>query len=157
MKKETSQAKSSVILKEYLHPFFIFVSLAALIIIFNSFDLWTETLKIRTQRKQIPFYFSGFKFLGLEGIFRNVAYVGYYTDKDFSDKQNAAQFAEAQYILAPTILDLNNADHEFILFDCTTDAIALKMIKEIGAIPLKKNSYGIILAKRGKWKSFLPI
>ena len=61
---------------------------------------------------------------------------------------NSAQFAQAQLVVAPLIMDLNNMEHEFILFDCTSDEKALAKIKEIGAVPVKRNRYGLILARR---------
>jgi hypothetical protein len=77
-----------------------------------------QMTKIHKQKESTPFYFCGFKFMGLEGIFRDIPYAGYYTDKDLSLKQNAAEFGQAQYVLAPTILDLNNTDYEFLIFNC---------------------------------------
>ena len=76
--------------------------------------------------------------------------IGYYTDKDLNQKQPAMQFAQAQLVLAPAILDtdINNPRHQFILFDCTTEKKALQKIQALGLIPLKRNNRGIILAKR---------
>ena len=100
------------------------------------------------QRKLIPYTFLGFKFSGLSELFRDhkIDYVSYYTDKDLSVNQHLAQFSQAQYIVAPIILDLNNTKHEFILFDCTSEEKAFTKIKEIGAVALRKNKFGIILA-----------
>ncbi len=86
--------------------------------------------------------------MGLTDMLRGVEYVGYFTDKDLTDKTNAAQFSQAQYILAPVILDLNNTQRDFIIFDCTTPDVALEKIKEIDAVPLVKNKFGIILARK---------
>ena len=80
-------------------------------------------------------------------MFNGIKYVGYYTDKSLDVNQNAAEFAQAQYVLAPTILDLNNLNHEYILLDCSAEDIAFEKIKEIHAIPFKKR-LGLILAKR---------
>ncbi len=124
----------------------LFLTLTGIILLFNCIDLTIAAVKLAEKRKKSPFYFSGFQFLKLQDVFRGVSYVGYYTDKDLSDKQNTAQFSQAQYILAPTILELNNLSHEFILFDCTSEKAAYDKIKEIGAIPLKKSTSGIILA-----------
>lgn len=128
----------------------LFAGFAIVIIALNSFSLSFETIKIRRQRQSKPFYFSGFKFLGLENFFHDVSAIGYLTDKDLSDKQNAAQFAQAQYLLAPTVLDLNNTNHRFILLDFTTEQKAMEKIKEIGAAPYKKNQYGIFLAQKNQ-------
>lgn len=135
--------------KKYFKPSFLYIAIAFLIVAFNSYELWVDTFKVAKQRKEIPFFFSGFKFLGLEEIFHHTAYVGYYTDKDLPhDKLAAAEFGQAQYILAPTILDLNNLNHEFILFNCSSEKIAFEKIKEIKALPMKRNSFGVILARK---------
>lgn len=135
--------------QKYFKPSSLFIIIAFFMIAFNSIELGLDTFKIMKQRKAIPFFFSGFKFLGLEDIFRHTAYVGYYTDKDIAhDKQAAAEFGQAQYILAPTILSLNHLSHEFILFNCSSEQVAFAKIKEIKAIPLKKNSFGVVLARR---------
>ena len=129
---------------------YLFVFIVIVLILLNSLDLLKETVIIREFKKSLPFRFLGLKFAGLESVFRDIPYIGYYTDKDLNEKQNAAQFAQAQYILAPAILDLNNTNHEFILFDCTAEDKALKKIKEIHAVPIKKNDFGIILARKIK-------
>ena len=131
-------------------PSYLFVAFMTALILLNSLDLLKETVIIREFKKSLPFRFLGLKFAGLENTFRDIPYIGYYTDKDLNEKQNAAQFAQAQYILAPTILDLNNTDHEFILFDCTATDKALKKIREIHAAAIKKNDFGIILTRKIK-------
>ena len=124
-----------------------FVVIAAGIILINACELSQSLIKIIAERNRSLFRFSGLKFSGLDGILQDAAYVGYYTDKNLSkDRDAAAQFSQAQYILAPAILDVNNTNHFFTLFDCTTEEMAFKKIKELGAIPIKKNKFGIILA-----------
>ena len=81
-------------------------------------------------------------------MFKDVKYVGYYTDRNLEESPAAAKFAQAQYILVPAILDLNKTDHEFILFDCSREEIARRKIEEIKALPLKRNKFGIILARK---------
>ena len=126
----------------------IFIIALSTVTIVNIPHLYKEILTIKKIQRNIPFHFDGLKFSGLESIFKNVTFVGYYTDKNIKHVTHAKQFAQAQLILAPTILDLNNTTHKYILFDCSSDAIAFKKIKEIGAIALKKNQFGIILAKK---------
>ena len=107
-------------------------------------DIWD----LHTRRQRNPYFFSGTIFSGLKKILKESKYVGYYTDKSMDLTPYAAQFAQAQYILAPIILDFNNTDHEFIFFDCLDEKAALKKIKEIKAIPFKKNKFGIMLATK---------
>ena len=141
MKKRTlpSQPKISKFSSRIFKTlFFIF---ACYILASNTVGLILDTIRIQKQKKAMPFYFLGFKFLGLEKVLSHVPYIGYYTDKNMNIKQNSAQFSEAQYLLAPTILDFNNTDHEFILFDCTSEKAAMQKIKEIHAVPLKRATF----------------
>lgn len=128
---------------------FLTASLAVITLI-NCFQLYKETMSIRKIKRVMPFSFPGLRFSGLEAVFEGVERIGFYTDKDVTAGEYAAIFAQAQLVLAPTILDLNNLQHTFILFDCTREEMAMAKIKEIGAIPLKRNQYGIILARRTK-------
>ena len=85
--------------KQYFNIKYSFAILTMILVLINSIGLVKQTMKIVTQRKLIPFYFSGVKFSGLENIFRNIPYAGYYTDKDMSLKQNAAQIQEKYALL----------------------------------------------------------
>jgi len=125
----------------------LFLAIAILLLAFNLQTLFNKLQDMRKVRQKIPFLFMGYKFSGLKDILADTQIMGYYTDKDLDAKGPALQFAQAQYILAPVILDLNNIDHEFILFDCSRPEIAQDKIKEFGMIPLRKNQFDIILAK----------
>jgi len=128
----------------------IFLTAAGLLLVFNitaSSGEMFKTGKIFKHRERFPYIFLGDRFRGIETFVGKAPYIGYYTNKNLDDNLSARQFAQAQLVLAPSILDLNNTEHEFIIFDCTTPQIALAKIKEIGAKPLKANPYGIILAR----------
>ena len=125
----------------------IFILALLVVIAVNLSQSFVDILGLYSKRQNNPFFFSGYIFLGLEKMLKDVKYVGYYTDRNLDEMPAAAKFAQAQYILAPTILDLNKTDHEFILFDCSQEEIARRKIEDIKAVPLKKNKFGIILAK----------
>ena len=127
----------------------IFIIVVALLIVFNSTASYKEIRLLRQIRRQVPYIFMGNKFLGLKAILKDAKSIGYYTDKNLDDNKPALQFAQAQYTLAPIILDLNNTNHSFVLFDCSSEEIALQKIKEAGLVPMKKNQFGIILAGHG--------
>lgn len=114
----------------------------------NGGELVKKTPKNLTQRNNLPFYFMGIKFAGLDKTLKGVTYIGYYTDRDLSKKSEAAQFSQAQYILAPAILDPDNLDHPFALFDCAVEEKCQEKIRASNAIPLKKNQFGVILARK---------
>lgn len=99
-------------------------------------------------RTAAPFFFAGNKFSGLDDILKGETHVGYWTDRDIKVDQNGALFAQAQLILAPAILDLNNTTHRYTLFDCDNPKQALAKIREIHAAPVKVNNMGVILSVR---------
>src|SRR3989338_384168 len=120
---------------------FIFSLVLAVFIVINAFHLFLEIKKVRMARQRVPFYFYGAKFNGLNQFLKETHFLGFYTDRDMADKNHAAQYAQAQYALAPLILDLNYSKHEYILFDCTSEDVAMKKIKEMGLLPLKRNQF----------------
>ena len=123
---------------------FIFSLILAVFIAVNAFHLFLEIKKNRQQKQA----FYGFKFNGLQLFLKGEKFLGYFSDRDMADKNHAAQYAQAQYALAPLILDLDYAKHRYILFDCTTEETALKKIKELRLVPFKRNRFGIILARK---------
>ncbi|MCC6758229.1 MAG: hypothetical protein IT395_01205 [Candidatus Omnitrophica bacterium] len=126
----------------------VFLAAAGALVVFNLYTLTQETFKTVKLRQRHPYTFFGDRFRGIETFVGQAPYLGYYTDKNIEkDSRAAMQYAQAQLVLAPSILDLNNTGHEFIIFDCTTPQAAMAKIKEIGAKPLKANPYGIILAQ----------
>ena len=127
-----------------------FALVCALLIGFNTFSFWQKYFQER-QHPFIPLHSLGYKFLGLDNIFKNVRYAGYYTDKDIEAPLTIAQFEQAQYTLAPTVLVLNKTDYPFVFFDCSSPAIALKKIQEFGLRPLSLNT-DIILAVNPSFK-----
>ncbi len=124
----------------------VFSAIIIIAIIINAIELFKKTPKNIAQRNNLPFYFLGMKFAGLDKILGGVTRIGYYTDRDLSKNSEAAQFSQAQYILAPAILDPYNLNHAFTLFDCSSQEKCQEKIRASNAIPLKKNQFGVILA-----------
>jgi len=127
----------------------LFLIAAGVILAFNLYGAIKETAKLAKIRKRIPYTFTGDRFLGLDHFIGKAPAIGYYTDKNIEkDSRAAMQFAQAQFTLAPTLLDLNNLEHEFVVFDCSSPQTAMKKLQESGLSPLKANPHGIILAQR---------
>ena len=137
-------------------PKHIFLVVASLTLLFNLYSLFKETKRMIKLRDHIPYTFLGDRFRGLDAFLGHAPRIGYYTDKNLDDNLNARQFAQAQLVLAPTILDLNNTDHDFILFDCSSPKVAIQKIQELGAQALKANPYGLILARNPVSSTFYP-
>lgn len=132
----------------------IFLGIASLALLFNLYSLFQETNKMIELRKHLPYIFLGDRFRGLNNFLNQAPMIGYYTDKNLDDNRSARQFAQAQLMLAPTILDLNNTAHEYIIFDCTSPKVAIQKIQELKAQALKANQYGIILARNPNASTF---
>ena len=122
-----------------------------IIVLLNLIVLRVEEYRIVTLKKFLPHQLIGAKFAGLEEFTKNIDEIGYYTDMDAKDEEQQKLFSHAQYMLAPTIVDFNNLDHEYILFVCKNQFNALRKMKEIHAQAFKQNSLGMILAKRTPW------
>lgn len=124
--------------------------LLGLNLLLNIEPIFLEYKKIHDSRKLGPHNLVGYKFFGLEQYLKNEEFVGYYTNDNIEDKDPQKMLAHAQYILAPTIVDFGNFDHEYILLVCSSKEEAFRKMNEIDAQPLLKNQYNVILAKRNK-------
>ena len=122
--------------------FLVCLVVAAGVDLFLSYGQAINKLEDHTT---IPLHSLGFQFLGLADIFKDVHTVGYYTDKDLDNALAIAQFEQAQYMLAPTVLDLNHTQYHWVIFDCTSTQVAMKAIQNLGFTPLKERN-GIIVA-----------
>jgi hypothetical protein len=114
----------------------------------NATQLTKSLREKRIQYAQHPHVFWGIKFAGLNEILKDARHIGYLTSKDLNDYFTALQFAQAQYVLAPIILELNNPNHEYILLNYENPLMAINRAKAIGARPVKINPFGIVLARR---------
>lgn len=112
---------------------------------FNLFLAYAQATVQFQDHTSIPLHSLGFQFMGLENVFKGIRTVGYYTDKDLNNPLAIAQFEQAQYMLVPTVLDLNHTQYRWVIFDCTSPQAAMEAIQHLGLTPLKAN-HGIILA-----------
>lgn len=113
-----------------------------------AFDLataYTQAVREAQDRTTVPLHSLGYQFIGLENIFKDVHTVGYFTDKDLDNPLAVAQFEQAQYMLVPTVLDLNHTQYRWVIFDCTSPQVAMAAIQHLGLTPMKAHN-GIILA-----------
>lgn len=123
----------------------IFFTCLILASVFDLYQAYSKAIAQLHDRTTIPLHSLGYQFIGLENVFKDIRTVGYYTDKDLDQPLAIAQFEQAQYILAPTVLDLNHTQYRWVIFDCTSPHAAMEAIQRLGFTPLKIN-HGIILA-----------
>lgn len=113
-------------------------------------QLTARTIHQGRNSARAPLHSLAAQFEGLRGAFANVRRAGYYTDKNPELPLVIAQFEQAQYILAPSVLELNNTSLPLIIFDCTSPAVALAKIQELGLTPVSASNTGLILAVNPK-------
>ena len=123
---------------------------------FNGASLSLQILNHQLKPSQAPLHTLGDRFKGLETVFTHQRVVGYYTDKNIEDALVVAQYEQAQYLLAPTVLDINHTDHPFVIFDCSSPEVAIRTIKDLGLQPIKANNLGIVLAINPSMKTIQP-
>jgi hypothetical protein len=126
----------------------LFILCLGTIVIYNSIKFNEERKHIQLLKKLIPHQIIGHKLTGLENYTRGIEIMGYFTDASAEDEEQSKLFSYAQYILAPTILDYNNLDHEYTLLVCRSQQAALAVMNQIHAEAYKQNKYGMILARR---------
>jgi hypothetical protein len=118
----------------------LFLAWCIIYISVNSFQLY------KNLAPDHPIGFPGIKFSGLSELLKSETKINYITDLDIKESGPLAEYEQAQYILAPLILDLSREPHKFLLINCSSDISALNKLKEWKARPLLRNQFGVILA-----------
>lgn len=141
---------TSKILWKYRNALLVGAILSALV--FNLFKTQKKFQSFAVKARTKPFIFIGTQFEGLKDPLHGLQKVGYYTDRSLDERFAAAQFAQAQYVLAPVILDLNNIDHPLVIFDFKNKNKSVQNILELEMIPVSISPSGIILAENPKFQ-----
>lgn len=140
-----SSKNFSHISHRYIQPILTFIFSG--LIIFNIFLLFLKTFDQYSKLEQISLK-PGFEFEGLKNYLKGIPRVGYISDKNQSAEGNDGRFMMAQYMLAPTVLDLNNPNHRYVVLDVLTPESAINILKIINARVITVTPYGKILAER---------
>ena len=120
------------------------LAFASIILICNVFFLLTDILSHLKKENKYS-YEPGLQFADFKDALKNIRQAGFVTNKDLSSENNDGQFLMAQYILAPTVLELNASNNKYNILDCTSETRILYALRSLGATPLKINKYGKIL------------
>ena len=99
----------------------------------------------RPSRRDAPL--SGVSVTEFRSDLTGQTHAGYLTDRDLDKFSAKARFSRAQYVLAPVVLDPTSAAHEFLLLDYTARHLASQKIRELEAVPVKKNEEGVLLVR----------
>jgi len=126
----------------------LFISCFVILILINCIGIAADTIRVFDYRKNMPYHQVGVQFEGLSKTLANIDTLGYYTGRRTLEGNDLKLFTQAQYVLAPTIIEFNNLNHEYILFVTNQKIIAKMKIEEIGAIPVQVNPFGMILTRK---------
>jgi hypothetical protein len=105
-----------------------------------------ETLYARAKTKAHFDHDMGIQFADFIPLLKGETKIGYITNKDLSSESNDGQFLQAQYALAPIVLDLNGKSNKFNIIDCTDQRSIMYALQQTNSIPVKLNQYGKILS-----------
>lgn len=120
----------------------------SIIILLNVFVLKEEFRRIYSFKKIMKHQIIGHKFAGLDEFTKEINVISYFTDQDLKTNAAGKDLAQAQLLLTPTIVDADRLDHEYVLLVCKNEINALRIMKQLNLIPLRRNQHGIILARR---------
>lgn len=123
------------------------ILLSLIIVGINLFYMGVHTSLAYKKSKSVPYYEPGAQFYDFRDQLKGVKKMGYLTNKDLSPEKNDGNFLQAQYIFAPTILDLNNSNYRFNLLDYSNQIYVFYKIKELNPIRYVDNEYGLVLAE----------
>ena len=124
----------------------IILGLLGLCVLVNTGQLTSQVIHHQQHIQDLHPHNLGDQFQGLQTVFGNVPRIGYYTDKNIEDPVVIAQFEQAQYHLAPTMLDLNHTDYPFVILNCSSPQVAIDKMKELKLQPIKISNQGAIIA-----------
>jgi len=125
-----------------------FLALVSLAVLIGAVNTVRELITLSEQRAARPYFFGGEQFAPIKPAIKNERAIGFMTDRDINKDTVSMRFTQAQFTLAPTILDLNNPEHRFLILDFEDRQKAFAAAKQANARPLKISPEGIIFAER---------
>ena len=129
----------------------VFLSIALIVIICFNCHSTFKTLKIIHQKKQfIPLLFRGSLFKAFQQDLRNIDFIGYVSDRDIHEQKANEQFSQAQYMLAPTILDPTSTDYEYLLIANKKSNITKETLIKLNVMPVRILNNKTMLTKKQK-------
>ena len=121
----------------------IFIILAFLIGLISFGQTYWQSSHLSKSALQL--HHLGAQFQTFMPLLQKTRIAGYYTDKNMEHPLALAQFQQAQYTLAPTVLDLNQTHYALVIFDGTTPEASLAAMQKLGFKPVTAGPTGIFL------------
>lgn len=113
----------------------------------TSFFLFANYM-VKSRMRGIPVIEPGTQFVQFKPYLTDVRELGYLTNKDMSEEKNDGFFLQAQYMLAPTVLRLNDTEHKMLILDYSKPVYAWFTMKSMRAAPKFSSEYGPVLAEQ---------
>lgn len=125
-----------------------FLVTAAVIIFIGIHGFYLFVYIMNQTTNRLPAVEPGLQFESFVPFLKGVEQAGYVTDKDMSRENNDGIYLQAQFFLAPTVLQLNAARPQHIIIDSTNLKFIISTMKYLNARRLTNNEYGQALLKR---------
>jgi hypothetical protein len=130
------------------HSFIIILSL-----FFISFTTFLSVRYVKRNKVPVPNLFEpGYQYIDFVPYLKNVKRLGFLSNKSISAEAGLDEFQQAQYMLVPAVLDLNNSNYEYNVLDFMTEKkdqfYLFYMLKKLNAEKVADNSWGRVLIRR---------
>jgi len=132
----------------FLKYFHIFIICLALLFVLVNLVSGFFGVMAQIRREKALLVEPGIQYSEFKEMLKGVRIAGFLTDGNEKPDNNDGQLMLAQYMLAPTILDLDNSNHRYNILSCSTPQAAVGILKIINAKPLGVNIYGKIIAEK---------
>ncbi len=153
LKKTKQTCASSAIMLQYTQSHMmntitlirksVIYSLLAACLVLNS----RQTFQTLTTKKRHDILPAQVKYAGISEFIKGQRRIGYLTEQSLDNIAAAFEFAQAQYALAPVILDFNNPNLEFVIISTASTQAALEMIRTARLEPVATNKLQVLLTK----------
>ncbi len=127
-----------------LKTLFIAVMVSALAV--NCFYLGIQMIVLYHKRDVIK-HEPGTQFADMKSYLRDVPHLGYLTNKNMNPDESTQEFLQAQYMLAPSILHLNDTTRDVNILDYTHPVFYGYVMQTLHSDKVYLNPYGKLLAR----------
>jgi len=124
------------------------VTILTILLICSNIFFLLANFMVKYKQKDIKIIEPGTQFTRFIRKLEGVVEVGYLTNKDTSEESNDGEFLQAQYMLAPVVLKLNEPDNQFNILDYGTPLYTVMKLKSLNAKTVATSPYGKVLVKQ---------
>lgn len=112
---------------------------------FNAATSLIKSLSTKNDPKSFPLHNLAKPFEPVKPLLANQHEAGYLTDKNIDDTPTIARYELGQFVLAPTVLKLNETNKAIVIIDASNPEYAMTTIKNNGLTPIKFDQTGLII------------